>query len=149
MILIYHVLAVFPCLSVSTYLKQGFFKVIGFKDDDLWNGAKSAADDFIVDYKEKHNGAMPSFQSVQDVINNAGIKPAKPSFLSNGNSGLAGYEKLGIRQAVMVNMGLADAEDNGNGSITLTYDNGQTVLADAKTFKAKIDEIEKNMAKKW
>jgi len=131
-----------------TALKQGFFKIIGFKDDDLWNGAKGAADDFIVDYKEKHGGAMPSFQSVQDVINNAGIKPAKPSFLSNGNSGLAGYEKLGIRQAVMVNMGLADAEDNGNGSITLTYDNGQTVLADAKTFKAKIDEIEKNMAKK-
>lgn len=131
-----------------TALKQGFFKVVGFKDDALWNGAKSAADDFIVDYKEKHNGAMPSFQSVQDVINSAGIKPVKPSWFSNGNSDLAGYEKLGIRQATMVNMGLADAIENKDGSITLVYDNGQTALVEAASFKNKIKEIEKNMLKK-
>lgn len=128
-------------------LKQGLFKVVGFKDDSLWTGAKSAAEDFIADYKDTHNGAMPSFNQVQDVVNNAGIKPAKPSWFSKGDN-LAGYEKLGIRQAVMVNMGLADAIENKDGSITLVYDNGQTVLVDASSFKAKIADIEKNMLKK-
>ena len=131
-----------------TALKQGFFKFVGFKDDGLWNGAKSAAEDFIAEYKEGHNGTMPSFNQVQDVVNNAGIKPVKPSWFSNGNSDLAGYEKLGIRQATMINMGLADAIENKDGSITLVYDNGQTVLVEASSFKAKIDEIEKNMLKK-
>lgn len=127
-------------------LKQGFFKFVGFKDDGLWVGAKSAAEDFIADYKASHNGAMPSFNQVQDVVNNAGMKP-KTSWFSKGDN-LAGYEKLGIRQAVMVNMGLADAIENKDGSITLVYDNGQTVLVDASSFKAKIADIEKNMLKK-
>lgn len=129
-------------------LKDGFFKFIGVKDDDLWNGAKGAADEFIANYKETHNGNMPTFQDVQDVVNKAGLKPRTSTWFGNKSSDAAGYEKLGIRQATMINMGLADAEDMGNGKITITYNNGQTDDVDAASFKAKVDEIEKGYLKK-
>ena len=113
-------------------LKQGFFKFVGLKDDDLWNGAKTAADDFIAEYKASHNGEMPSFGRVQDVINNAGLKP-KTSWLG-GNNGMAGFEKLGVRQATMINLGWANAEDIGNNQIRITFNDGQTTIVDKKQF---------------
>ena len=127
-------------------LKQGFFKFVGLKDDDLWNGAKTAADDFIAEYKASHNGEMPSFGRVQDVINNAGLKP-KTSWLG-GNNGMAGFEKLGVRQATMINLGWANAEDIGNNQIRITFNDGQTTIVDKKQFTKQIDDIEDLYKKK-
>ena len=127
-------------------LKQGFFKFVGLKDDDLWNGAKTAADDFIAEYKASHNGEMPSFGKVQEVINNAGVKPTT-SWFSN-NSGMAGFEKLGIRQATMINLGWADAEDIGNDQIRITFNDGQTTIVDKKQFTKYKDDIEDTYKKK-
>ena len=127
-------------------LKSDFYKFTGLKDEGLWVGAKEAADDFIAEYKNTHNGEMPSFGRVQDVINNAGVKP-KTSWLGN-NSGMAGFEKLGIRQATMINLGWANAEDLGNNQIRITFNDGQTTIVDKKQFTKQIDDLEDIYKKK-
>lgn len=127
-------------------LKSSFYKFVGLKDEGLWVGAKEAADDFIEEYKASHNGEMPSFGKVQEVINNAGMKP-KTSWLSS-NNGMAGYEKLGVRQATMINMKWADAEDLGNNTVKITFNDGQTTIVDKKQFTKTIDGLEDSYKKK-
>lgn len=127
-------------------LKQGFFKFVGFKDDGLWVGAKEAADDFIEEYKAGHNGAMPSFNQVQDAVNNAGMKP-KTSWLGS-NKDMAGFEKLKVRQATMINLGWANAEDVGGGQIKITFNDGQTLEMSKDKFNKQMKEIEDLYTKK-
>ena len=70
-------------------------------------------------------------QNVRELSGGNKQKVAFGKWFGNKSSDAAGYEKLGIRQATMINMGLADAEDMGNGKITITYNNGQTDDGDA------------------
>lgn len=112
-------------------LKKDFQREFG-KNEGYWLGAKAAAEDFIQDYVSK-NGRKPSYGQIYEALANAAAKPKSSWWTSD--SSLADYERMGISNATMRAMGISNARENGDGTVSVIYPNGTVEKMDKGEFE--------------
>lgn len=119
-------------------LRKDFQREFG-KNEGFWLGAKDAAQDFINEYTQ-NKGQKPSYSQIYEALSKAAVKPGNSWFASN--SDLASYEQMHISTATMRAMGLANAKDNGDGTVTITYPNNRTETVDKDIFDKQVKKYQ-------